>query len=266
MFDPFNRSINYLRVSITDRCNLRCVYCMPEEGIRLMDHSEIISYEEIVEVIREGILLGITKVRITGGEPLVRKGVTGFVEMIAQLEGITDFGMTTNGILLGQFASDLARAGLHRVNISLDTINPEKYRQITRGGDLEKVFSGIHAAKEAGISPIKINCVVKNSSMEPDAMEVGNFCRQNDLEVRFIHEMDLDTGCFTPVEGGDGGNCRNCNRLRLTANGMIKPCLFNNLEYSIRELGIKEAILCAINTKPEKGKINNHNLFHNIGG
>jgi len=266
MFDPFNRSINYLRVSITDRCNLRCVYCMPEEGIRLMDHSEIILYEEILEVIHEGTRLGITKVKITGGEPLVRKGVVSLVEMIAQMEGITDFGMTTNGILLEQFAGDLSKAGLHRVNISLDTVNPEKYRQITRGGELEKVFSGIHAAKKARISPIKINCVVKNSSREPDAIEVGNFCLQNGLEVRFIHEMDLDTGCFTLVEGGDGGNCRNCNRLRLTANGMIKPCLFTNIEYSIRELGIREAMLRAINTKPEKGKVNNHNLFHNIGG
>ena len=266
MFDPFNRSINYLRVSITDRCNLRCIYCMPEEGIRLMDHSKIITYEEILEVIREGIRLGITKVRITGGEPLVRKGVAGLVKMIARIDGITDFGMTTNGILLEQFAGDLSKAGLHRVNISLDTINPEKYRQITRGGELEKVFSGIQAAREAGISPIKINCVVKSSSREPDAVEVAEFCRQNGLEIRFIHEMDLDTGCFTMVEGGDGGNCRNCNRLRLTANGMIKPCLFGNIEYSIRELGIREALLCAIRTKPEKGKVNNTNLFHNNGG
>ena len=266
MFDSYSRSINYLRVSITDRCNLRCVYCMPEDGIRLINHEEIISYEEILEVIREGIRLGITKVRITGGEPLVRKGVVSLVGMIAQLEAITDFGMTTNGILLEKFAADLSKAGLSRVNISLDTINPEKYRQITRGGEIEKVFSGIHAAREAGISPIKINCVVKNSSREPDALEVRNFCRQNGLEVRFIHEMDLDTGCFMLVEGGDGGNCENCNRLRLTANGMIKPCLFTNLEYSIRELGIKEALLRAINTKPEKGKVNNRNLFHNIGG
>ena len=266
MFDSYNRSINYLRISITDRCNLRCVYCMPKEGIRLINHAEIISYEEILEVVREGICLGITKVRITGGEPLVRKGVVNLVEMIAQLEGITDFGMTSNGILLEQFAVDLSKAGLHRVNISLDTINPEKYRQITRGGEIEKVFSGIHAAKEAGISPIKINCVVKNSSQEPDAVEVRNFCRQNGLEVRFIHEMDLDTGCFTLVEGGDGGNCENCNRLRLTANGMIKPCLFTNLEYSIHVLGIRQALLSAIHTKPEKGKVNNHNLFHNIGG
>jgi len=266
MFDPYKRSINYLRVSITDRCNLRCVYCMPETGIRLIEHSEIITYEEILDVIKEGIQLGITKVRITGGEPLVRKGVVNLVEMIAGLDGITDFGMTTNGILLDKFAADLSKAGLHRINISLDTINPEKYRQITRGGELSNVFSGIKAAQDAGISPIKINCVVKNSSSEPDAVEVRKFCSENGLEVRFIHEMDLETGCFTLVEGGEGGNCKNCNRLRLTANGMIKPCLFTNLEYSIRELGIREALLQAINTKPEKGTINNHNLFHNIGG
>jgi cyclic pyranopterin phosphate synthase len=239
---------------------------MPAEGIRLINHSGIISYETILDVIREGIRFGITKIRITGGEPLVRKGVVNLVEMIAQLDGITDFGMTTNGILLDQFAFDLAKAGLHRVNISLDTINPEKYRQLTRGGDLDNVFSGIQAAQQAGFSPIKINCVVKNSSQEPDAIEVRNFCAKNGLEVRFIHEMDLENGCFTLVEGGDGGNCKNCNRLRLTANGMIKPCLFNNLEYSIHELGIREAFRRAIHTKPEKGEANSKNLFHNIGG
>jgi cyclic pyranopterin phosphate synthase len=266
MFDPYNRFINYLRVSITDRCNLRCVYCMPAAGITLMNHSDILPYEEIVEVVREGIRLGITKVRITGGEPLVRKGVVSLVEMIAGLEGISDFGMTTNGILLGRFAPELSKAGLHRVNISLDTLNPEKYRQITRGGDINLVIEGIRAAKAAGISPIKINCVVKNSSREPDAEEVRDFCLRNDIEVRFIHEMDLETGCFSLVEGGEGGNCKNCNRLRLTANGMIKPCLFNNAGYSIRELGIREAMLQAINAKPEKGEVNNRNLFHNIGG
>ena len=265
MYDLFNRSINYLRVSITDRCNLRCTYCMPEEGINLMNHADIISYEEIIEVIKVGIDLGITKVRITGGEPLVRKGVVNFVGMISNLNGINDFGLTTNGTLLEQFADDLAKAGLHRINISLDTIDAEKYRKITRGGEIECVFSGIKATQKAGI-PIKINCVVKKSSQEPDALAVRDFCKQNGLEVRFIHEMDLDTGCFTLVEGGNGGDCRNCNRLRLTANGMIKPCLFTNLQYSIRELGIKEAMLKAIQTKPEKGTVNNRDLFHNIGG
>jgi len=170
MFDSYKRSINYLRVSITDRCNLRCVYCMPEEGIQLIHHKDILSYEEIIEVIKEGISLGITKVRITGGEPLVRKGVVSLVEMISSLKGIKDFGMTTNGILLEEFANDLFKAGLSRINISLDTIDREKYSQITRGGEIEKVFAGIEAAKKAGISPIKINCVVKNSSLEPDAV------------------------------------------------------------------------------------------------
>ena len=266
MFDLFNRPINYLRVSITDRCNLRCVYCMPAEGIRLLDHKDIITYEEILEVIKAGVSLGITKVKITGGEPLVRKGVVGLVEKISKIREITDFGMTTNGILLGQFAKDLYHAGLHRVNISLDTTDPEKYRTITRGGNLEMVFDGIEAAKKAGFSPIKINCVVKESSSEPDALAVKKYCREHDLEVRFIHEMNLETGCFSLVEGGNGGNCRSCNRLRLTANGMIKPCLFNNLSYSIRELGIREAMLRAINTKPEKGNVNNLDRFHTIGG
>jgi GTP 3',8-cyclase len=266
MFDRFNRPINYLRISITDRCNLRCTYCMPAEGISLISHSEIITFEEIVDVVREAVKLGITKFRITGGEPLVRKGVVSLVEMISKVDGITDFGLTTNGTLLDQFAEGLARAGLHRINISLDTVNPEKFRSITRGGDIHKVMAGIEAAKKWGILPVKINCVVRNSSLEPDAVEVREFCQVNDLQVRFIHEMDLESGCFTTVEGGDGGNCGQCNRLRLTANGMIKPCLFNDLEFSIRKLGIREAILQAVDVKPEKGSVNNNNRFHNIGG
>jgi cyclic pyranopterin phosphate synthase len=186
--------------------------------------------------------------------------------MIAGLDGINDFGLTTNGILLEQFASDLVKAGLHRVNISLDTVDPEKFRQITRGGDIKMVFRGIEAARQAGLSPVKINCVVENSSTEPDALEVKKFCNLNDLEVRFIHQMDLESGCFTVVEGGKGGDCLSCNRLRLTANGYLKPCLFNDLEFSIRELGIRKAFEKAINFKPEKGSQNLLNKFHNIGG
>ena len=266
MYDRFNRPVNYLRVSVTDRCNLRCVYCMPEEGIRLLDHKDILSFEEIVNVVRTAVEFGITKVRITGGEPLVRKGITELIRMISKIVGINDFGLTTNGILLEQFASDLANAGLHRVNISLDTMNPEKFSQITRGGDITMVFRGIDAVRQAGLAPIKINCVVKNSSSEPDAVEVKKFCNSNDLEVRFIHQMDLKSGCFTIVEGGKGGDCLKCNRLRLTANGFLKPCLFDDLEFSIRELGIHEAIEKAINFKPEKGSQNLLSRFHNIGG
>ena len=266
MFDRFNRKINYLRVSITDRCNLRCIYCMPEEGIALLDHKEILSYEKIVEVVKEAVKLGITKIRITGGEPLVRKGVVQLVEMIAKLDGIEDFGLTTNGILLDTLATSLAMAGLHRINISLDTIDPIKFNQITRGGDINKVFSGIEAARKAGLTPIKINCVVQNSSREKDAVEVKEFCAKNDLQVRFIHEMDLNSGCFTIVEGAAGGDCLSCNRLRLTANGLIKPCLFNDVGFSIHQLGISKALEKAAHFKPEKGSINNINRFHNIGG
>jgi cyclic pyranopterin phosphate synthase len=266
MFDRFNRQIDYLRISVTDRCNLRCNYCMPADGIPLLKHEDILSYETILDVVRTAVTMGIRKVRITGGEPLVRKGIVQLVRMIAEVKEVTDLGLTTNGILLGGFAEDLAGAGLHRINISLDTVDPEKFREITRGGDLNRVFTGIDAAKKAGFHPIKINCVVRNSSLEKDALEVKSFCSRNGLEVRFIHEMDLESGCFTVVEGGKGGDCTSCNRLRLTANGMIRPCLFNDLEFSIRELGIREALTRAIRYKPEKGTTNAVSRFHNIGG
>jgi len=266
MFDCYNRKINYLRISITDRCNLRCKYCMPSEGITLLPHDDIITFEEIVEVIHESVALGIDKIRLTGGEPLVRKGVEKLVQLISEIKGVLDFGLTTNGIFLEEFAEPLAKAGLHRINISLDTVNPLKFAEITRGGDLGKVFKGIQAAQKAGLNPVKINCVIKHSSLEPDALEVKEFCLQNGLEARFIHEMDLERGCFTVVEGGQGGNCRTCNRLRLTANGKLKPCLFDNLEFDIRELGIRRAILDAVQMKPEQGSSNMLNKFHNIGG
>lgn len=266
MFDACRRNINYLRVSITDRCNLRCVYCMPAEGIRLLDHKDILSFEQIVEVIQFTTTMGIDKVRITGGEPLVRKGVVHLVSMIAGLEGINDFGLTTNGILLKDFAASLAEAGLHRVNISLDTVDPGKYHTITRGGDVTEVFRGIEAARKAGLEPVKINCVVKNSSAEPDALLVKEFCWKEALEVRFIHEMDLKSGCFTVVEGGTGGDCTRCNRIRLTADGKFKPCLFSDLSFDIREMGFSEAFRKAIELKPERGSLNLSDMFHNIGG
>jgi GTP 3',8-cyclase len=266
MFDRFNRNINYLRISVTDRCNLRCLYCMPEEGITLIDHRDILSYEEIVEVVREAIQVGIIKVRITGGEPLVRKGIVQLVKMISGFKEITDLGLTTNGVLLEQYAEALADAGLHRVNISLDTIDPDEYSRITRGGDIQKVFNGIEAAKKAELGPVKINCVIRKSSNEKNASQVREFCLKHGLELRFITEMDLESGWFSIVEGGTGGDCNRCNRLRLTADGMIKPCLFNNSGFSIRELGIREAIQQAIRVKPEKGTTNSVNRFHNIGG
>ena len=266
MYDRFNRRITYLRVSVTDRCNLRCTYCMPAEGIKLLNHKDILSFEEIIEVIREAVSLGITKVRITGGEPLVRKGIVSLVEKIAYLDGVTDFALTTNGILLSKYAKDLVNAGLHRINISLDTLDPLKFKTITRGGDLEKVLEGIEAAKDAGLNPVKINCVVRNTSDEPDAAAVREFCKNHGHEVRFIHEMSLADGCFTIVENGHGGDCRKCNRLRLTASGMILPCLFSDLQFSTRELGIREALEMAAGMKPERGSVNVSGGFRNIGG
>ncbi len=266
MYDSFNRKINYLRVSVTDRCNLRCTYCMPAEGVPLMAHTDILSFEEIVKVVRFGVENGITKVRITGGEPLVRKGIVQLVEQIAALKGVKDIGMTTNGILLKAFAADLAAAGLKRVNISLDTVDPERFTQITRWGKIENVFEGIEASLQAGLTPVKINCVIKKSASEPDAMAVKAFCTKHGLQIRYIKEMNLETGQFSVVEGGDGGHCASCNRIRLTANGDLMPCLFTDLKYNIREMGIEKAYRAAIQNKPSCGSINLSKQFSNIGG
>lgn len=266
MLDRFNRNITYLRISVTDRCNLRCVYCMPEGGVQLLKKDEILSLEEIAEVVKVGAKLGIKKIRLTGGEPLVRKGIVDLVEMINRIDGIEEITMTTNGALLSKFAKPLKEAGLDRINISLDSVTPDEYERITRGGSLTNVFEGISAAKAAGLTPIKINVVKLNDESNQQTDLIKKFAADEGLQVRFITQMDLRTGEFTQVEGGDGGNCAICNRLRLMANGMIKSCLFSNKEYSIKENGIKNAFLMALNKKPKKGVINKQNSFYNIGG
>jgi len=266
VLDRFNRNLNYLRISVTDRCNLRCSYCMPEEGIRLLRHEDILSFDEIAKFTRVAVKNGVTKVRITGGEPLVRNGITTLVRMISDIKGITDLSMTTNGVLLKEFADRLKAAGLHRVNISLDTIDPEKFTAITRTGNINDVFDGIKAATSAGLLPIKINCVVKNSKNEAEANGVTMFCKDKGLEIRYIRQMDLIKGHFSRVEGGTGGDCSLCNRLRLTANGKLKPCLFSDMEFDIRQLGSEKAILLAAEMKPECGSKNETNAFYNIGG
>lgn len=266
MYDRFRRKIDYLRISVTDRCNLRCIYCMPPEGIIQLRHQDILTFDEIVDVTRTAVSMGIEKVRLTGGEPLVRKGIVDLVQMIGKIEGIRDFAMTTNGTLLASFASDLAKAGLHRVNISLDTLDPEKFKKITRFGNIEDVFRGIEAARKAGLKPIKINCVIGQSSQEADAMAVRTFCEKNDCQVRFIKEMNLETGSFSIVEGGEGGDCKRCNRLRLTSDGQIMPCLFSDLGFNVRELGAEQALRLAIADKPASGTTNRLKQFSNIGG
>jgi GTP 3',8-cyclase len=210
--------------------------------------------------------MGVSKIRLTGGEPLVRHGIVNLVDMISKISGIEEVTMTTNGILLAEYADKLKMAGLSRVNISLDSVSPEKYSEITRGGDLEAVFAGIRAAQKAGLIPVKINVVKLNDGSDQDITAIRKFAEEVGVKIRFITQMDLRTGDFSQVDGGDGGNCGICNRLRLTSNGMIKPCLFSNKEYSVRKYGIRKAFLMALDAKPEKGVVSNNHSFYNIGG
>ena len=266
MYDRFNRNIHYLRISVTDRCNLRCKYCMPENGIKPLRHEDILSFEEIVSFTKIAVENGIDKVRLTGGEPLVRKNIVHLIRLLANIDGIKDLSLTTNGILLSEFAKPLKDAGLQRVNISLDTVDPDKYREITRVGDLNRVMQGIAAAEMAGLRPIKINCVVNKSSDEPDALGVKAFCKSRKCNVRFIHQMNLEIGKYAPVEGGTGGDCKICNKLRLSSDGNLRPCLFDDLSFNVRELGSEKAIRMAIDAKPECGTISVRNRFNVIGG
>ena len=266
MTDPFGRTINYLRVSVTDRCNLRCRYCMTEGGVQLLPREAMLSFDEIAEVVREAAGMGFRKVRLTGGEPLVRRDLELLVELIAAIDRIEDLAMTTNGTLLAEHADALAAAGLQRVNISLDAVDAEHYAHITRGGDVHQVFAGIEAARDAGLSPIKLNCVVNESAAESDAVDVARFARDQGLAVRFIHQMDTVTGSFSVVEGGSGGDCPRCNRLRLSSDGMIRPCLFSDLVFSVRDLGPAQALRRAIREKPQAGGPCTHNWMYGIGG
>ena len=266
MRDRFGRAINYLRISVTDRCNLRCRYCMPEGDILWLAREDLLSFEEIVDVVRTGAELGIDKVRLTGGEPLIRTDILDLVAMLAKIEGIDDLSMTTNAMLLEKHAVDLANAGLDRLNISIDAVDPDSYRERTRGGDVEQVKKGIRAAQAAGFEGIKLNCVVEESSDEPDALEVAAYAKESGCEARFIRRMELTSGQFWVVEGGSGGDCPRCSRLRLSSNGMIRPCLFSDVAFSVRELGAKEAMLQAVEQKPESGEQCHTTTFSRIGG
>jgi GTP 3',8-cyclase len=197
--DSFQRGISYLRISVTDRCNLRCVYCMPPEGIPLVSHEEILSFEEILLVVRASVELGIDKIRITGGEPLVRMGVAGLVHMISSVKGVKDISMTTNGVLLEKYAQDLVHAGLHRINISLDTLKHDRFKQITRTGELSDTLKGIEAAKKAGLNPVKINMVPMQGFNEDEIVDFARMTVGPGWHVRFIEMMPLNrTAEFVP--------------------------------------------------------------------
>jgi cyclic pyranopterin phosphate synthase len=189
--DRYQRRIDYLRVSITDRCNLRCIYCMPLEGVVKLDHRDILTYEEFLRLIRVAVNMGITKIRLTGGEPLVRKGVTDFCRRVAEIVGLQSLSITTNGVLLEEFAQDLYASGMRRVNVSLDTLQRQKFLRITRRDEFHKVWRGIQAAKEAGLYPIKINVVVMRGINDDEVLDLAKLTLDSPFHVRFIECMNI---------------------------------------------------------------------------
>jgi cyclic pyranopterin phosphate synthase len=272
-------AIDYLRISVTDRCNLRCVYCMPPEGVVFKAHEDVLTFEDIAFFVEVAVENGISKVRLTGGEPLVRKGVPDLVRMIRHVAGVRDISLTTNGILLPRFAVQLREAGLDRVNISLDTLDPVRYRDLTRGGSLEAALAGVEAAIEHGLGPVKINVVMMPTVLD-ELPALAELTHLRPLHVRFIEWMPVGScgprtaeesvskaevmealrsiGGLVPVASPGGWGparyfrlpgyrgtigfissvsdhfCHECNRLRLTADGLLKNCLFSSDEVDAR--------------------------------
>lgn len=296
MQDLYKRTISYLRVSVTDLCNLRCKYCMPPEGISKRSHNEILRLEEIEGIVRAAAELGIRKVRITGGEPLVRPGVVELCRQISAIPGIEELAITTNGLLLERYAEQLAQAGVRRVNISLDTLRPDRFSEITRGGSLEQVLRGISAARHAGLTPIKINTVLIGGFNDDEIRSLVEQTHTKDIEIRFIELMPLGPGASFPQEAflpcstvlqrvpeleemnrvsgvarlyrlPDGIGrvglispvscdfCAQCDRIRLTSDGKLKPCLHSDQEISLRNLhgkSLRLALQDAIAQKPQR--------------
>lgn len=266
MLDRFDRDIYYLRISVIDRCNLRCTYCMPEQGVRLKSHNDILRYEEIEEIVRTAVKLGFSKFRLTGGEPLIRRDIVDLVRRLAKIPGVKTLAMTTNGLLLPQYAKELKAAGLTRLNISLDSLKPERFREISRGGDLSQALAGIQAVKDAGFERTKLNVVMVDGFNDDEKDDFKSFAAANNMTVRFIKKMDLKSGDYYAVEGGQGGNCTICNRLRVTADGKIRSCLFSDEEIDLRKEGIENALRQAIACKPEKGHKSTKREMVEIGG
>ena len=201
MEDLFGRNINYLRISVTDLCNLRCRYCMPEEGIPKVSHKDILTVEEIGEIARIFVKLGVNKIRLTGGEPLVRRGILNIVEEIGKLDGLKDLAMTTNGVLLKKYAKELKSRGLNRVNISLDTLNEDKYKYITRRGSIKDVMEGIEAAKKYGLTPIKINTVLVKGFNDDEIEALAGLTEKEEIDVRFIELMPIGVTAKDELDG-----------------------------------------------------------------
>ena len=294
MIDRLGRNITYLRISVTELCNLRCRYCMPAEGVCKKDHFDMMSEDEIITAVQAAADLGITKIRITGGEPLVKKNIVSICRRTAEVEGINEVCLTTNGILLPQLAKPLREAGVARLNLSLDTLDPEKYAYITRIGTLDNFQKGLDAAFDAGFEKVKINAVLIGGFNDDEVVQLAELTKQYPLDMRFIEMMPMyDSGDFNesafipytrvldqlpeavPVDPDGGvaklyrlpgakGNiglispvsahfCGECNRLRLTSDGKLKPCLHSSEEYSLKGLdyaGMKAVMEQAIWNKP----------------
>ncbi len=323
--DTFGRIHNNLRISVTDRCNLRCVYCMPEE-VTFIDKRELLTFEEIAQFVRAAVPLGIDKIRLTGGEPLMRRDLPELVKLIAAIPGIKDIGLTTNGILLADHAQSLYDAGLRRINISLDTLDPVRFREVSRRDGLETVIDGILAAKQAGFHPVKVNAVAIRGITEHEVVPLGKFARQHGLEMRFIEYMPIgadhwernkvyfaheimeqlerEIAPLVPADDydprapamdfvyTDGGGrigiiasvsrpfCMSCNRIRLTADGKLRNCLFALDEVDVKSLlrgdagdqAIQEVIRQNVQAKWEGHEINTarfvkpQRTMHAIGG
>ncbi len=268
MLDSFGRKIDYLRISVTDRCNLRCAYCMPAEGVHLKPHSEILSYEQIRDIAAEAIKLGIRKIRLTGGEPLIRKDIVNLVAMLSGMNGLADLALTTNGILLADMAASLQKAGLRRVNISLDTLNQERYALITRGGNITCVLAGIDAAIKARLHPIKINMVVLHDTDRVEISDMERFCQSKGLILQLIRHFSISDGteCRSEIPTHRPPPCQQCNRLRLTADGWLKPCLRSDIEVRVKFDDIRGSILNAVQLKPECGTRCRTRQMSAIGG
>lgn len=309
MKDRYGRTIKYLRLSVTDLCNCRCVYCMGENGVPRLPHSAILSFEEIEEIVRAAVSLGVTKVRLTGGEPLVRRGIDELVRRLRGIEGVEELAMTTNGARLAEYAEALKEAGLDRLNVSLDTLDPEKFRRITRIGELRDTLDGLDAARRAGFERIKLNTVLMGGVNDDEIAEIAALAKDGAFDVRFIELMpigectDWDRRRFLPAErvleylpkgervpsdgvaelwrpAGFRGTvglirplshrfCADCDRIRITPDGMLKPCL-----HSAREIPLRgkhgEALVCAIaegiGSKPKEHHITDGRTSDSLRG
>lgn len=307
--DQEGRDIEYLRISVTDRCNLRCVYCMPATGIPLTPHRDILRYEEIVRVVRAVVPLGIVRVRLTGGEPLVRPELPTLIHMLREIEGLRDIALTTNGQLLSRYAHKLWDAGLRRLNVSLDTLRPERYRQITIGGDIAPVLEGLEVARLIGFSPIKINVVIIRGLNDDEVADFARLTLDHPYDVRFIEFMPMGDvrlwsresvitepearamvetlGRLEPApvsatsRGGDAWRfpgacgtisfissfsrpfCGSCNRLRLTADGKLRPCLLSDQAVDLRAIlrsGVCDSYVRAAFAQAARNKPHAHKL------